>query len=186
MVEYLPRPLVEEHGALPLRISGTPERLTLCFEDHVDHELMSAVERMHGIGVDAGLLTASEFWQGTRDLLSVSFPRTEMVVAASHDGMIGAMSRLLAQAAPEEARLVAVHGCYWLRLWTSAGDMSRPGGTGKPEKRSATYGNVVHDLLCTPRRPRQELDPGSEADDVEALTAAMARVFEKECSSCYC
>ena len=167
MASYLPRPLAEEQGALPLRLTGSPARLSLCFENHVDSELMSAAERMHGIHVEAGLLTASDFWAATRALLSVPFPRVAVVEACSVEGMIEAMSRFLIEsdaAGAAEARMVAVHGCYWLRTWTAAWGGSQE--------------LVERDVLCTPAvgAPR----PGSGyAGEVELLTAKMLRVLDE-------
>ncbi len=134
MTAYLPKLLVEKHDVLPLRLSETPRRLSLCFEDHVNHELVHAVERMHGIGVDAGLLTATEFWQGMRDLMSFSFPQVHVVEAGSHEEMIGSVSRMLWLAEADEVRMVAVQGRYWLRFWANL------------------LGKIcVQDVLCTPR-----------------------------------
>ncbi len=167
MASYLPRPLVEEQGALPLRLTGSPERLSLCFEDHMDYELMGAAERMHGIGVDAGLLTATEFWTATRDLLSVPFPRVVTMEAPSAECMIEAMGRFLAAAGASDARVVAVHGCYWLRIWTAA-PRAVPGPHG---------GLTAHDILCTPLHGGGGRDDGGHA--VEALAARMLRVLDR-------
>ncbi len=165
MVSYLPRPLMEGLGAIPLRLTGSPHRLALCFEDHLDYELLSATERMHGVGADGGLLTATEFWQATRELLGVRFPRVEEVETASPDAMVEAMSRLLVVSGAEQARMASVHGCYWLRLWTSSGRTDR---TSAPTAESA-------DILCTLRAgsPRAHGDE----DTVERLTSSMLRVL---------
>ncbi len=136
MAAYLPRPLVERHGALPLRLSALPDRLSLCFEDHQSPALIRAVERMHGVEVEAALLTAPEFWRATRELLAVRFPRVTTVEAASHETMMEAISRLLVLDIVAEARLVAIEGCYWLRVWTAAG--------------SCVPGGGMYDILCTP------------------------------------
>ena len=163
MASYLPRPLVEQQGALPLRLTGSPQRLSLCFEDHVDYELMSAAERMHGVGVDAGLLTATEFWAATRELLSVPFPRVETVEASSPDCMTEAIGRFLVEAHAQEARMVAVHGCYWLRIWTAS--------------RSPLLSPVPYDILCTPVSASPGPQAAENSDEVEALTGKMLRVL---------
>ena len=165
MAVYLPKLLIEEHGALPLRVTGAPERLALGFEDHVDHELVHAAERMHGMEVDAGLLVATEFWHGTRDVLAVPFPRVYQVQPSSHDAMIAAMGRLLIQTQAIDARMVAVRSCFWLRFWISAPGSGREGQT------------VVHDLLCTPRNAQQELYEPEPGNDVEMLLREMSRVL---------
>jgi hypothetical protein len=175
MASYLPRPLMEAHGALPLRLTESPERLSLCFEDHVDYELLSATERMHGVSADAGLLTATEFWQATRDLLGVRFPRIQEVEASSPDTMVEAMGRLLIASGAQDARMVAVHGCYWLRLWTSPSP-SHANGMIAPEP-------VAWDILCTPRTGSNfnsdfsDTQSDESARTVEHLTAAMLCVL---------
>ena len=156
MASFLPRPLMEKLDAVPLRLSGSPQRLSLCFEDHVNYELLSAAERMHGVATDAGLLTATEFWQATRELLGVRFPRAVCVEASSPDCMVESMSRLLVKANAEDARMVAVGDCYWLRLWPAAGAMPC-------------------DLLCTPRG--SSLNGEAGAASVEQLTASMLSVL---------
>ncbi len=152
MAAFLPRPLMEKADAVPLRLSGDPQRLSLCFEDHIDYELLSAAERMHGVAVDSGLLTATDFWQATRELLGVRFPRVRKVEASSPDCMVHSMSRLLVEAEAVEARLVAVRGSYWLRFFP----------------RSAAW---PCDLICTPHGPTLDGERGGAA--AGELTAAM-------------
>ncbi len=152
MAAFLPRPLMEKLDAVPLRLSGSPQRLSLCFEDHVDYELLGAAERMHGVATDAGLITATEFWQATRELLGVRFPRVVAVEASSPDCMVESMSRLLVKANAAESRMVAVRDCYWLRLWPTADALPC-------------------DLLCTPRGSTLNGEAG--ADRVEQLTSSM-------------
>ncbi len=139
MAAYLPRPLLEQHGALPLRVTPLADRLSLCFEDHKNPALIRAVERMHGLEVEAGLLTAPEFWRTTRELLAVRFPRVKTVDAGSPESMMEAMARLLALSDVAEARLVAVEDCYWLRVWIAS---ESDGSTSRIE---------MCDVLCTLR-----------------------------------
>jgi hypothetical protein len=133
MTGFLPRQLVEALGALPMRLSRDPERLTICFEDRVDSELLRGCERMHGIPVEAGLLASNEFWHGTADLLKAGFPDSCLVTATSLDEMIAAMIETLVRAEVINAHLVYVRGYYWLRLWVPGGAESM----------------VAHDILCT-------------------------------------
>ena len=166
MSVYLPRPLVEEHGVLPLCVGGSPERLALGFEGHIDYEIIQAAERMHGIKADAGLLPAHEFWQSMRDLLAVPFARVHQVRPSSHDVMIAVMSRLLARSAAANARLVAVHGCFWLRFWSPASG----------ERRSAQP--VVHDLLCTPYHALPRRDAQEQEEEVAGLLRDASGLLE--------
>lgn len=117
MAGFLPRVLVEQNGALPLRVTGDPARLSVCFEDHVDEGLLVGLERMHGLTVEAGLLTASDFWQVTRELVGVSCVPSISAVAPSTDCMADAMSRVLVRAQASRARLVAINDLYWVRFW---------------------------------------------------------------------
>ncbi len=165
MASYLPKALMEEHGAVALRTTGYSQRLSLCFEDHLDHELMRAAERMHLVSVEGGLLTESDFWQATRNLLAVQFPKCVTVQAPSLDCMVEAMSRLLASAGAVSARLAAVHGSYWLRFWTFPHSALASGEAGEM---------VPHDVLCTPGSTSRVQVDGS---DVEGLTAAMLGVL---------
>ena len=165
MAAYLPRPLIEAHGALPLRVTGSPERLSLCFEDHVDYPLMHAAERMHGISVDGGLLTATEFWQVTRELLSVRAPTVTVLSASSTECMTEAMARSLASSDISGCRLVAVHDCFWLRTWI------------KVENPDHSVTQVVQDLLCTIRQSSGETSAPAEAQEIDTLVAAIRASF---------
>ncbi len=161
MTSLLPRWLVEDRGAIPLRLSGQPQRLALAFEDHVDHELIQAMERMLGIGVDPGLLTASDFWHATRELLSVRFPLAARQQVISLDGMVEALSRALAEAGAGIARMVVIQGSCWLRFWVAS-----------------SYGGLVpRDVLCESHPNAAHLDASYE-DGVENLYRATLRLAE--------
>jgi hypothetical protein len=147
MAAYLPLQLAEQSGALPLRLTGTSARLTICFEDHIDHALLKAVERMHGLPVNAGLLTASEFWEATRELLGARFPQCNVVSAPSIHHMTQAMSRVLVRCEAVDARLVAVHGVYWLRVWQPRASASATAGhflENAPMPKTADYRELPH------------------------------------------
>ncbi len=155
MVPFLPRHLAESLGALPLRVSREPERLTICFEDRLDYELLRACERMHGIPVEGGLLASNEFWYGTGELLKAGFPPARLVTANSLEEMIAAMTETMMRSAISSAHLVCVRGYYWLRLWAIAG----------PEGKSA-----ARDVLCT-LRPCSEFAPdGQLAEEMLSVT----------------
>ena len=170
MAAYLPRPLMERHGALPLRVTVMPDRLSLCFEDHQSPALLRAVEQMHGMEVEAGLLTAPEFWRATRELLAVRFPRVKTLDASSPEIMVEAMGRLLALPSVAEARLVDIEGCYWLRMWTAAEDASCAPDGDAPQLEMC-------DVLCT-LRSRAHLDREEfSAGAADALFRAMREAF---------
>ena len=160
MASWLPRPLAENHGAVPLRVSGSPQRLALAFEDHVDFELVQTMERMLGVGIDPGLLTATEFWQGTRELLGVRFPPVVRVESPSADRMIEAMARALFQANAREARIVAIQGSFWLRFWT--------GATGA--------GPAARDVLCAIHGSAIHPEAAEEDAAIAVLAHAMASI----------
>ncbi len=133
MAFYLPKVLIENLAVVPLRRIDEPAHLFLCFEDRVDRELIKAVERMHGVPVDAGLVLNSDFWQASGELASAHFPEARVVLAPDLEVMIEAMAQTLERHQPKEARLVSLHGYYWLRLWTDV-----PAGE-----------TVVRDVICS-------------------------------------
>ncbi len=156
MTSFLPRHLVETLGALPLRVSRHPERLTICFEDRVDTELLRACERMHGIPVEAGLLASNEFWYGSGELLKASFPPACLVEATGLDEMMSAMIETITRAAATDAQLIYVHNYYWLRLWTQ--------GEGE--------NTLPHDVLCRLRLSGEGAPEGLLADEMAAVLAS--------------
>lgn len=158
MAGFLPRILVEQNGALPLRVTGDPARLSVCFEDHIDDGLLLAMQRMHGLIVEAGLLTASDFWQVTRELMSVSSVPSVAAVAPSIDRMTEAMSLVLARAQAKSARLVVVNDLFWLRFWrraaTPLADLDRPATAGTAQQGGPVAAGTlredqgVRDVVC--------------------------------------
>lgn len=169
MAGYLPKLLIEQSSAVPLRLSeGSPERLSLCFEDHVDYQLLQAAERVHGIAVEAGLLTASDFWAASNALDRAVFPAAVAVEAASVDRMAQAMSYALIKAYAGHARLALVGGCYWLRFWKAREDVeASPAGCG------------AYDILCTPRAGDLDIVDAESSEAAAALGAAMLEVLQK-------
>lgn len=161
MAVFLPQRLAEKHGALALRVTGETPRIAICFEDHIDSVLLRGIEQMHGIPVEGGLLTAGDFWQATRELLGAPFPRCSFVTAPSVDEMARAMSLVLLALEAPDARLVAVGGTYWLRVWRSRGDVSVAAeGPDLAEGRKAdasteALNSVALDVLCTQASPAE-------------------------------
>ena len=152
MAEFLPRCLVEKLGALPLRVSRHPERLTICFEDRLDAELLRACQRMHGMRVEAGLMASNEFWHGSAELLKANFPASCLIEATSLDEMIGAMVETMTRSEAVNAQLVYVQGYYWLRMWAVEG---------QPR-------TVAGDVLCTVRASAEGVVEGQLADEISA------------------
>ena len=56
----IPRVLLDTYGMVPLR-NGSSRLAYLAFEDRVDSSVALAVERMSGIHIEAGVVTASQF-----------------------------------------------------------------------------------------------------------------------------
>jgi hypothetical protein len=162
MASTLPRWMAEEGGAIPLRLSGQPQRLTLAFEDHINDEITQAVEQMLGIGVDPGLLTASEFWQATRELLTVRYPPAARLRASSLDGMVEALSHALSETGATTARMVMVQGKCWMRFWVE----------------STAQGLVSRDLLCESDSNVHLLNATADTREVESLHGATLRLGE--------
>jgi len=120
-VTLLPRLLSESFGFVPLRL--TPSGLLyLAFEDRIDHSLALAIERMTGLRVESGLLSASEFAKARQDLAQGQFARARLIEAGTFDLLAEAFSRHIERERPAEARLVRAHDLIWLRLWRHAGN----------------------------------------------------------------
>jgi hypothetical protein len=162
MASVLPRWMAEEGGAIPLRLSGQPQRLTLAFEDHIDDEITQAVEYILGIGVDPGLLTASEFWHATRELLSVRYPPAARIPVTSLNGMVEALSHALSETSAAVARMGIIQGNCWLRFWV--------------ESTSGTL--VPRDVLCEGDLNAHPMNVAAEPDEVESLHGTTLRLGE--------
>jgi Type II secretion system (T2SS), protein E, N-terminal domain len=133
-----PRLLLEAFGILPIRIAGD-RLLYLGFEDRIDRCATLAIERMTGLGVEAGLVHSSEFARKHGALLtSNSFPRTRLIEAVDVDAMTNALTSIVEKTKPAGARLVRMHDCYWLRLWH--------GGKNVPWHR---HRESIEDVLCS-------------------------------------
>jgi hypothetical protein len=136
MALALPRLFVEAFGALPLRVAAG-KILYLGFEERLDPVLALAMERMVGLRVEAGLVRGSQFHSAHQRMLHSTFPRVELVEAASAAPMVRILSKAIERAKPVESRLVRVHDCLWLRMW------SRPQAAHLPEM------SGVEDVICS-------------------------------------
>jgi hypothetical protein len=132
----MPRLFVDAFDALPLRVAAG-KFVYLGFEERLDPVLALAVERISRLRVETGLVARSEFRPAHTRILSTVFPVVELVEASSEPAVVQVLARAVERARPLESRLVRVHDCLWLRMWTRA-------QTGPlPEVDS------VRDMICT-------------------------------------
>ena len=136
LAPLLPRFFVDAFGALPLRVAAS-KVIYLGFEDHLDPVLALALERVSGQRVEIGIIAGSQFAPAHMRTLEAAFPPVELIEAASEHALVRALARRVEQVRPVESRLVRVHDCLWLRLWTKAqnGPIPEPAG--------------VRDVICT-------------------------------------
>jgi hypothetical protein len=113
----LPRLFVDAYGVLPLRIAAG-KILYLGFQDRLDPVLALATERMTGLRVESGLVRESEFLPAHQRMLQARFPHVELIEASSEPSLVRALARRLERFRPIESRLVRVHDCLWLRMWS--------------------------------------------------------------------
>jgi hypothetical protein len=136
MAALLPRLFVEAFAALPLRVAGGS--ILYCgFEDRLDPVLALAAERMCGLRVESGVVPGSLFHEAHERLLSARFPAAELVSASSDAPLVRSLTRAIERVRPVESRLVRVHDCLWLRMW------SRPQNGALPEREG------VEDLIVS-------------------------------------
>ncbi len=136
LAPLLPRFFVDAFGALPLRVAAG-KVIYLGFEDRLDPILALALERMAGLRVEGGIVTGSQFASAHARMLEARFPSAELIEAASEPVLVRALARRVEQLRPVESRIVRVHDCLWLRLWTApqAGPIPQAAG--------------VCDVICT-------------------------------------
>ena len=94
--------------------------LYLGYEEKLDAVLALALERMSGLRVENGLVRGSEFRPAHERMLQAAFPPIELVEAASEPALVRVLARAIERVRPLESRLVRVHDCLWLRMWTKA------------------------------------------------------------------
>jgi hypothetical protein len=115
----LPRLFVDAFGALPLRVAAG-KLVYLGFEERPDAVLALALERMSGLRVESGLVQGSEFRPAHERMLRAAYPPAQLLEASSEPALVRALARALERGRPVESRLVRVHDCLWLRMWTRA------------------------------------------------------------------
>ncbi len=136
LAPLLPRFFLDAFGALPLRIAGG-KLAYLGFEDGLDPILALALERISGLRVESGLVQGSLFRPAHDRMLQSTFPPVELLEAASEPALVAALTRRVERLRPVEARLVRVHECLWLRLWT------------RPHSSPIPHVDSVQDVICT-------------------------------------
>jgi hypothetical protein len=147
MAPALPRLFVDAFGALPLR-KASERLLYLGFEDRPDPVVAFAMERMLDMRVEAVLVPDSEFRQAHTRILSVPFPRVELLEVSSEAQLGRALSRVIEKVKPVQARLVRLHDFLWLRMWRkSASTLLHDAGS-------------IEDVICA---LTQELGRGSRS-----------------------
>lgn len=136
MAPILPRLFVEAFGALPLRVAAG-QILYLGFEERLDPVVSLAIERMAGLRVEAGLVRDSLFESAHRRMLESAFPRADLIETGSEAPLVRILSRALERGKPIESRLVRVHDCLWLRMWS------------RPQSSSVPVADGVEDVICS-------------------------------------
>jgi len=136
LTALVPRLFVDAFGALPLRVAAG-RLLYLGFADRLDAVLALAIERMTGLRVESGLVRDSQFAPAHLRMLGARFPRVELIEASSELAIVHALSKAVEKTRPVEGRLVRVHDCLWLRMWTRTQDGALPDAAS------------VHDLICS-------------------------------------
>jgi hypothetical protein len=136
MAPVLPRLFVDAFGALPIRVAANAI-LYLGFEERPDPVVALAIERISGLRVEAGLVLESLFQPGHQRMLNAAYPPVELIEAASESPVVRILTRAIERAKPLQAKLVRMHDCLWLRMWTrpQLGAVPEPGG--------------VEDVICS-------------------------------------
>ena len=138
LTALMPRLFVDAFGALPLRVAAR-KILYLGFEDRPDPALALAVEQMSGLRVESGLVKESLFRPALTRMLQAKFPAVELIEAASEPVLAQALARRIERARPVESRLVRMHDCLWLRMWT------------RPQRGLMPEAAHIQDLICSLR-----------------------------------
>jgi hypothetical protein len=138
LTALLPRLFVDAFGALPLRVAAG-KILYMGFESSLDPVLALAVERMTGLRVESGLVQESQFHPAQTRMLNAKFPSVELIEASSEPALVQALAKRVEKVKPVESRLVRMHDCFWLRMWT------------RPQRGPLPEAAYVEDLICSIR-----------------------------------
>ena len=118
MSTLIPRLLLDTYGMVPLR-NGSSRVAYLAFEDRPDSSVALAVERMNGIHIEPGVVTASQLLRVRQRTMSAPFPRAQLLEAKSPGMVAKEMASAIERLRPHQARLVRMHRYFWLRAWHS-------------------------------------------------------------------
>ena len=116
MSTLIPRVLLDTYGMVPLR-NGSSRLAYLAFEDRVDSSVALAVERMNGIRVEPGVVTASHFLRVQERMMRAPFPKAQVMEVKSSTTVAREMAAVIERVRPHQAKLVRMHRYFWLRLW---------------------------------------------------------------------
>lgn len=114
----IPRILLDTYGMVPLR-NGSSRLAYLAFEDRMDSTVTLAVERMSGIHIEAGVVTASQFLRVHERMMGAAFPKAHLMEAKTSSIVAKEMAAIVERVRPYQAKLVRMHRYFWLRLWRS-------------------------------------------------------------------
>jgi Type II secretion system (T2SS), protein E, N-terminal domain len=114
----MPRLFLDAFGALPLRAVGG-KLLYLGFEQSPDPVLAFAVGRMTGLRVESGIVSSTLFRPALSRTLNEKFPTVQLAEAVSESAAAHLLARSIERFHPVASRLVRVHDCVWLRMWSA-------------------------------------------------------------------
>lgn len=112
----IPRVLLDTYGMVPLR-NGSSRLAYLAFEDRLDSSVALAVERMSGIRIEAGVVTASQFLRVHERMMRAAFPKAQLMEAKSSSVVAKELAAVIERLRPHQAKLVRMHRYFWLRVW---------------------------------------------------------------------
>jgi hypothetical protein len=116
MSTLIPRLLLDTYGMVPLR-NGSSRVAYLAFEDRLDSSVALAVERMNGIHIEPGVVTASQFLRVQERIMRAPFPKAQLLEAKSPAMVTNEIASAVERLRPHQARLVRMHRYFWLRMW---------------------------------------------------------------------
>lgn len=116
MSTLIPRILLDTYGMVPLR-NGSSRVAYLAFEDRLDSSAALAVERMNGIRIEPGVVTATQFLRVQDRMMRSPFPKAQLLEAKSSSMVAKEMAAAIERLRPHQAKLVRMHRYFWLRVW---------------------------------------------------------------------
>ncbi|MGC9291467.1 MAG: hypothetical protein ACP5EP_01920 [Acidobacteriaceae bacterium] len=156
----VPRLLLDTFGILPVRVASG-RVLYMGFEDRIDAAAALAVERMSGLRVETGVVTASQYLRAHERMMAASFPKATLTEAGSASAVVEILTAAIERVRPHEARLVRMHQYFWLRMWrtpfpgiramqTAAAAPGQAGRSAQARPLAAPIPRLhqVEDLLC--------------------------------------